>query len=434
MSRGFKITRQDGLNEQNSNLAPWLKNFAGKESKLPTVVEQIRQRDAKSLVNQINSIMGSKSRYATVADAVNDMKERTGLDTYLNQLTANSKENIKIAEAQTADLNQDGNVDNFEIYMRETDFDPSHTYFEIGLTDGEEDLGSDLVGDVLSAIRLRNFVPDLTNYMNFGLGYVIGAKLSKEEGNKQLKRVYDSIKKKSSVASFGHKKKVNKTAQEWDDGMDDVDPFDYFMSETDFNTASYAYQIGFEDGEIDAGKNQVGDILGSAEGRHDVPYSLKSHIEYGIGYCYGAKMSSRDGKNELKRIYDFYKKNHKMAQLDIPTSTATGNKIPESLSKYPDVVDNIVSFIRNNIRNTNALGASVPAIQHDLLALFGQRYGVEAQDVMNEDVARFINNIIVSELSTVGPETHNPNLGFGVGKDFGDSDNTDAFKGLMPVK
>jgi len=446
MSRGFKITRQDGLTERDSNLAPWIQNFAGKNKNL-TVVEQTRARDAQSLVSQINNIMGSKSRYATVSDAVNDMRERTGLDTYLNQLTANDKNNVKVADLKINDLNQDGTVDDFEVYMRETDFDPNNPYFDVGLQDGEEDLNNDLVGNILAAITVRNFKPDLTNYMNFGLGYVIGAKMSKNDGNVQLKKVYDEAKKHNKLAGDELKKKVNKTGseaypgEECEGGSCDAgqDNFDHYMSKLHVNEASTPFKIGFETGFFDLEHNQVGDILASLNATPNPPLEpgLENGILYGLGYCWGADISTEGGNKEIKRIFNYYhfKNKNKLAQLNVPTTNS--NKIPESLAKYHDVADNIVNFIRNNIRNTNALGASVPAIQYDLLAIFGQRYGIETQDIMNEDVARFINNIIVSEMAMVGPEENNPNIGFGVGKNFGGddmSDNNDAFKGLMPAK
>lgn len=428
MSRGFKITRQDGLTERDSNLAPWLKQFAGK--KALTVVEQTRARDTQSLVSQINSIMGSKARYATVDDAVNDMKERTGLDTYLNQLKASSKDAIKTAQAvELSDLNLDGQIDDFEVYMRETDFDPSHPYFDLGLKEGEEDLANDLVSDVMAAITVNNFKPDLINCMNFGLGYVIGAKLSKEDGNVQLKKVFEEVKKK-----------VNKTASEAYPGEECTggscdagqDNFDKFLAETKFDQDSESFKTGVEVGEYDLEHNQVGDILAATTSLiKKLP--INDYMSFGVGYAFGAKMSLNQAKHELKRVFNYTHFKTKTAQqLDIPGAKA--NKIPESLAKYPNVVDSIVSFIKNNIKNTNALGASVPGIQYDLLALFGQKYGIEAQDIMNEDVARFINNMIVSEMSMLGPEEHNPNLGFGVGKDFDMSDNNDAFKGLMPAK
>lgn len=441
MSRGFKINRQSDLTERDSNLAPWLKQFAGRQKEPQTIVEKTRLRDSESLVSQINGIMGSKSRYATVSDAVNDMKERTGLDKYLNQLTANDKQTIKTAQALLEDLNKDEEIDDFEYYMKETDFDINNSYFELGVSDGEEDAANDMVGDLLSSIRLRNISQHLTNFMNFGLGYVIGAKMSKEDGNSELKKVYEFIK---GVKTASVKKKVNKLAgesypgEECEGGSCDAgqDNFNKFMSTFDFNPSGEygdCYRLGHEIGVDDKNNDQAGDILASITALSSpIPQNLKSYISFGLGYCHGADFSNGHGKQELKRIFNYIHFKTKTAQLNVPTGPK--NQLPESLAKYNNISDDIVNFIRNNIRNTNALGASVPAIQHDLLAVFGVKHGIEAQDVMNDDVAKFINNIIVSEMSMLGPEEHNPNIGMGIGKDMDMSDNNDAFKGLMPAK
>lgn len=63
----------------------------------------------RSMYDQISNIMNGNSRFATVDEAVSDMKERTGLSVYLNQIAA-AENQIKTAQsparppiAQTAD-------------------------------------------------------------------------------------------------------------------------------------------------------------------------------------------------------------------------------------------------------------------------------------------------------------------------------------------
>jgi len=55
-----------------------------------TSLEQSRQRKSFSIIDQINGIMGGKPRYGSVADAVADMRERTGLNQYLDQVKSSS--------------------------------------------------------------------------------------------------------------------------------------------------------------------------------------------------------------------------------------------------------------------------------------------------------------------------------------------------------
>ena len=61
----------------------WLKKF---QSQLSKSAVQPRDVDA-SLFDQINSIMNGKSKYPSVAAAVEDMKDRSGLTAYLDRIS-----------------------------------------------------------------------------------------------------------------------------------------------------------------------------------------------------------------------------------------------------------------------------------------------------------------------------------------------------------
>lgn len=95
MSRGSfgikKISDEDsGYEKESYNLTPWMQRlFEQNIAKQESAVEQARQR--QSIVNQVNNIITNTPRYATVADAVNDMQERTGLKSYLNKIQASNK-------------------------------------------------------------------------------------------------------------------------------------------------------------------------------------------------------------------------------------------------------------------------------------------------------------------------------------------------------
>jgi hypothetical protein len=65
----------------------WLKQFA---KSLEKDAVQSRQVD-QTLFHQINTIMNTKSKYPSVAAAVEDMKERSGLTAYLNKINKTSE-------------------------------------------------------------------------------------------------------------------------------------------------------------------------------------------------------------------------------------------------------------------------------------------------------------------------------------------------------
>jgi hypothetical protein len=74
----------------------WLKQF---QKKLEKGAVQPKSVDS-SLFDQINSIMNSKSKYPSVAAAVEDMRERSGLVAYLNKMSDTESQNKKVASDQ----------------------------------------------------------------------------------------------------------------------------------------------------------------------------------------------------------------------------------------------------------------------------------------------------------------------------------------------
>lgn len=82
------IIRKDTEND-------WAEQF---ESNLEKSAVQPKRVD-DSLFNQINSIMNGKSKHTSVAAAVEDMKERSGLTAYLNKLN-------KVSEEEDIDSNK----------------------------------------------------------------------------------------------------------------------------------------------------------------------------------------------------------------------------------------------------------------------------------------------------------------------------------------
>lgn len=112
----------------------------------------------------------------------------------------------------------------------------------------------------------------------------------------------------------------------------------------------------------------------------------------------------------------------------------TESSLPKSLSKYKNCSDDIINYINNTIENSHGMGVTIPQLQHDILHTFGKRHGLETQDVLNDEVAKYINDCIVAAQSHIVPEEHNPHIGAGVGRtETDDADNNDAFAILMPA-
>jgi hypothetical protein len=83
MSRYMPVITRDTIAADNHEKHPsWFSDF----------IEKIEIEAAKSkqddyaMFEQINSILGNKSKYSTVEEAVEDMKNRTGLSQYLQQI------------------------------------------------------------------------------------------------------------------------------------------------------------------------------------------------------------------------------------------------------------------------------------------------------------------------------------------------------------
>lgn len=96
MSRGGnKISRVSGEKEfERSDSPDWLNDFAkvlAKEGP-KTAVEVARERNQLTLLDQLNSVMNRKSKHSTVDSIVNEMRERTGLNGYLQTLSSQNTE------------------------------------------------------------------------------------------------------------------------------------------------------------------------------------------------------------------------------------------------------------------------------------------------------------------------------------------------------
>jgi hypothetical protein len=78
--------------DENISEDHWLKQFERNLQK-----GAVQPRAQQSLFEQINSIMNQSSKYSSVEDAVEDMKERSGLTAYLKKSETENSEVIKKA-------------------------------------------------------------------------------------------------------------------------------------------------------------------------------------------------------------------------------------------------------------------------------------------------------------------------------------------------
>lgn len=128
MSRRFltitRVSDQGAGDEKESadKLSPWLKSFADNigNKPEPTAVDLSRKR-AQSIVSTINVLMANPPRYATVEDAVEDMRDRTGLNEYIRKVTSSSKKKtlnksakdlVSLINETMSDDNSDKELDN----------------------------------------------------------------------------------------------------------------------------------------------------------------------------------------------------------------------------------------------------------------------------------------------------------------------------------
>jgi hypothetical protein len=89
-----------------------------------------------------------------------------------------------------------------------------------------------------------------------------------------------------------------------------------------------------------------------------------------------------------------------------------------------DVQKDIYNFVKNNIE-THHGQISLPAVQHEIIEIFKHK-GVNPEDVNNEKVARFINDLLMQEMRLNPTINNNVEIGKGVGTDTDDSNYDDG--------
>lgn len=134
----------------------WLKQFA---KNLEKDAVQSRQID-QTLFHQINNIMNTKSKYTSVAAAVEDMKERSGLTAYLNKINKTSETDAKPSKVSSVKAASDSNnavkkkVDMTPIVIRK--FPGIQTTLENHIKDSKGNLSIPAIIDKIRSIHQKD--------------------------------------------------------------------------------------------------------------------------------------------------------------------------------------------------------------------------------------------------------------------------------------
>lgn len=121
MRGGFKITRSDNYETDPGDKIDWLDRFAQemeskeKAAQPKSAVEVARNRNQKSYLDQISSIMGNKSKHYTVESIVQEMQDRTGLKEYLRRQSSQY-----ITEKKIANVNSNAPFGNLDQKLRDS--------------------------------------------------------------------------------------------------------------------------------------------------------------------------------------------------------------------------------------------------------------------------------------------------------------------------
>lgn len=146
-----------------------------------------------------------------------------------------------------------------------------------------------------------------------------------------------------------------------------------------------------------------------------------------------ADMRDRTGLNSYLSTIKQAEKQEKLKKVLAQFSEDEKLNVPESLKKYgPDSVEQIVSFVRNTIKNNR--GATIPQLQYDIVKILGGTLGLDYKDIENEEFAAFLNNLILENDLMFPKYTENTlNLGDGVGRTEDADGNQDWMENLNPA-
>jgi len=190
----------------------WLKQFQNKLLEKGAVQPRGTEH---SLYDQISSIMNGKSKYPSVAAAVEDMKERSGLSAFLKNLNKTSNDADDSQQTKTAEDKTEELFDQLVVVEPGDDLDKEEKlindmkiaiqnkdWYELGRLNGELDHKINNITDSVESIKTLKYFydPIISNavvppqyWLNYSVGYSVGAKLSDEERESDFRRTKQQL-------------------------------------------------------------------------------------------------------------------------------------------------------------------------------------------------------------------------------------------------
>lgn len=203
---------QSSINRSQDNLSSenyWLNEF---QKNLDKTAVQSRTVD-NSLFDQINSIMNGKSKYPSVSAAVEDMMQRSGLKSYLD--------NVKKSEKDDTNINTKSASEKPNFVKKVLEASHENDWFSVGKYFGIYDKKQGNIKPAYQTIdnirdwydsSLKDFSIPKNMWLSYASGYSEGANLSEEDKQKNLQEIQNilkSIQQKNASLKAKRMKKAN---------------------------------------------------------------------------------------------------------------------------------------------------------------------------------------------------------------------------------
>jgi hypothetical protein len=231
------------------------------------------------LFDQINSIMNNKSKYPSVEAAVLDMKERSGLTAYLDNLNKKSTDNN-----QQKTASDENNVIDKSIPLLLQKHPAAKTTIENYIRDTKGNLPVPAIIDKIRSIH-QNDVSDAQVWDDDNLiRYVSKENLEAKQNNSGNYENYDNLGARDTL------------------GDSELDPenTDAFHSLMPAKANKY-YNQGIKRGQFNLENNHASDIISSIKSLGAI-IPPSEYLSYAIGFAKGAKLSDSIKDKEIDKV------------------------------------------------------------------------------------------------------------------------------------
>lgn len=374
----------------------WLKEFEKNLEK-----SAVQPRTQESLFDQINSVMnGAKSKHKSVAAAVEDMKERSGLTAYLNKVkVSNNPNTIKNASANLKDL----------VQMAKNCID-MEDWYNLGKTIAEIDMSEDNTKiSGIESVRTMKYFHDkkLSNtkvpsdkLIDYVEGYNAGWGSTEEETSKDVEFIDKYLNKNASNDK---------------------------LSKLEDEVASLVKEKRW----LEVGK-VCGKIFKMLSGTNQKTKAAKIKVPTVFSDDWALGFSQTSGKktneNELKKFKDKFASDQNNVidkKIDVDSKI-----VPLVIKKVPNIKNTLENYI-NDTKGTLA----IPAIIEKIRSIHKSDVS-EDKDWDDEELVKLISKMNLKAKAD-NPVTFHVETNLGTTDQLNDSDidsaNTDAFSSLNPV-